>query len=136
MKKNNLFIVLILTLMAGVLLDLAPLHVPDGIDKIYHFVGFAVISVLAILTFVEFFGKKSINLFLLSVMSIGGFFAAISEFLQKLTAVRDCDVNDWLVDLLGITLICIVAFLIYAKQKKELEINQATFDFKDIPVLL
>ena len=135
MKKITLLITFILVLAAGVLLDLAPIRVPDGIDKIYHFAGFSILTFFAILNFVEFFGKKSVNSFLLFIMTFGGIFAGISEFLQKLTAFRDCDVNDWLTNLCGITIVCIITFLVYSKQKKEFEIDQATFDFKDLPAL-
>lgn len=135
MKKIALLITFILVLAAGILLDLAPISVPDGIDKIYHFTGFSILTFLAVLNFVEFFGKKSLNSFLLFIMTFGGIFAGISEFLQTLTAIRDCDVNDWLTNLFGITLICAITFLIYSKQNKESEINQTTFDFKDLPAL-
>jgi len=135
MKKITLLIAFILVLVAGILLDLAPIRVPDGIDKIYHFIGFSLLTFLAVLNFVEFFGKESVNSFLLFIMTFGGIFAGISEFLQKLTAFRDCDVNDWLTNLFGITLVCIITFLIYSKEKKEFEINQTTFDFKDLPAL-
>lgn len=135
MKRITLLITFILVLTAGVLLDLAPIHVPDGIDKIYHFLGFSLLTFLAILNFVEFFGKKSIDSFLFFIMTFGGIFAGISEFLQKFVAVRDCDVNDWLVNLCGIAFVCAITFLIYAKEKKEDEINHTSYDFNDLPAL-
>lgn len=135
MKRATLLITFTLVLVVGVLLDLAPVQVPDGIDKIYHFTGFFLLTLLSILNFIEFFGMKLINLFLLFVMTFGGIFAGISEILQKLISVRSCDVNDWFVNLLGITFVCMIVFLVCSKQKKESEITQTTFDFKDLPSL-
>lgn len=134
MKKITLLITFILVVVAGILLDLAPIRVPDGIDKVYHFIGFSILSLFSILSFVEFFGKKSINIFLFFIMTFGGVFAGISEILQKYVAIRSCDVNDWFVNLLGIAFVCMVTFLTYSRQKKEFEINQATFELKDLPI--
>jgi len=124
-----------LFLVGGILLDLAPIHVPDGIDKIYHFIGFALITVLAISIFVSFFGKKWINSYFIFLLISGGILGGVSEYLQKLTAVRGCCVEDWLANLAGITLVVILAYIFYSKEEKTIELTQGRFDFKDIPII-
>lgn len=69
------------------------------------------------------------------MLTFGGVFAGISEVLQKFIAIRSCDVNDWLVNLCGIALVCAITFLTNSKEKKDIELNQERFDFKDLPVL-
>lgn len=117
MKKETHLTIFILLLIAGITLDLAPIQVPQGIDKIYHFIGFAIITAFAITTFIGFFGKKYLNIFFVFILIFGGLFAGISEEMQKFTVVRGCDVFDWLVNLAGITIACVLAFLINAKKE-------------------
>lgn len=133
MKKVTLLVLFAVLLISGVILDLLPIRVPDGLDKIYHFVGFAALTITSIKLFEAFFGKKLINSFMMFILIFGGLFAGISEVLQKLVAVRSCDVNDWVVNLLGIGLVCVVTFLINSKASKIRELNYEMFEFKDLP---
>lgn len=119
----------------GVVLDLAPIHVPDGIDKIYHLTGFALITILAISTYISFFGRKHINDFLLFILASGGVFAGVAEFLQNFTVVRECSVGDWVTNLCGIILIVVIAFLHYSKESKNIELTEEKFEFKDLPAV-
>lgn len=133
MKKATLLLLFVILLSSGVILDLLPIQVPDGIDKLYHFIGFAAITVTSISLFEAFFGKRLINSFLMCILIFGGFFAGISEVLQKLVSVRSCDVNDWIVNLLGISLVCVITFLINSKAGKIRDLNYEMFEFKDLP---
>ena len=136
MKKKLQLLVLGLVFVVGILLDLAPIRVPDGIDKIYHFIGFSLITILAISTYISFFGKKWINLFLMSLLIFGGIFGGISEFLQKYVAIRDCSFQDWITNLCGVTLIVVIAFLNGSRERKKIESNESQFEFKDLPINL
>lgn len=136
MKKSTQLLLFALCLAMGVLLDLAPIKVPDGIDKIYHLMGFSLMTFLTITTYVSFFGKKSINCFLMFLVTFGGVFAGIAEFLQKFVLIRECSVDDWITNLLGITLIVVIAFLHYSKEKQNMELNEGRFEFKDLPAIL
>ncbi len=119
-------------MVLGIIIDLLPITMQNGTDKIYHFVGFAVFTGIAIANYVNFFGYKHINNFLVAMLILGGFCSALSEFFQKLVAVRSCDVTDWFVDLLGILIVCTFAFLYYSKRAtalKEFEEEQILFGF-------
>ena len=118
MKKASL-IIFISLLIIGIILDLAPIQVPTGIDKIYHFTGFFLITISSIVTFILFFGKKQLNYFFMFILIFGGLFAGISEILQKLTAVRGCDVMDWLVNICGIGVASALAFLMTSKREED-----------------
>lgn len=135
MRKSIQLILLCLLLMIGALLDLAPVHVPDGIDKLYHFIGFSFVTLFAIATYVSFFGKKLLNFFFMFLLTFGGVFAGISEFLQKFVAVRDCSVADWITNLCGISFVVALAFLAYSKERRTVELSEGRFDFKDLPVV-
>lgn len=136
MKKSTQLLLFALCLVMGVLLDLAPIKVPDGIDKIYHLVGFSLITFLAISTYVSFFGKKHINYFLTFLITFGGVFAGFAEFFQKFVLIRECSVEDWITNLFGITFIVILAFLYYSKERQNIELSEGSFEFKDLPVAL
>ena len=135
MKKIAPLLLFCLILAAGVLLDIAPIQVPDGIDKVYHFVGFALITIFAITTFVSFLGEKVLNQFLLFLLAFGGIFAGLSEYLQSFTTARSCSVNDWITNLLGISFVVIITFLINAKKNKTAEVSDGRFEFRDLPQL-
>jgi len=136
MNKNKQMLLFCLLLAAGILLDIAPIQVPEGIDMVYHFIGFASITISAISTFTAFLGTKALNAFLFFLLGFGGVFAGISEFLQVFTAVRTCSVNDWITNLSGIALIVAIAFLANAKEQKKIELDEERFDLKDIPITL
>ena len=136
MKKVTQLLLFCTLLIAGVLLDLAPISVPDGIDKIYHLVGFSLITIVAISTYIAFFNKKWINAFLLFLLVFGGAFSGISEFLQTYASMRECSVYDWMANLCGIAIVVVFTFLINSKETKNVEFNEDRFDFKDLNVAL
>ena len=133
MKRNSHLILFCLFLAGGILLSLAPIQVPDGVDKVYHFVGFALVTTSAISTFISFFGKKYIDSFLIFLLAFGGVFAGMSEFAQKFVALRSCNVEDWITNLCGITLVVVISFLSLSKEKTKVELNSGRFEFKDLP---
>lgn len=135
MKKSTNLLFFCLSIVVGVILDLVPIQVPDGIDKFYHLIGFSLITILAISTHVSFFGRKHINDFLLFLLASGGVFAGVAEFIQNFTVVRECSVQDWITNLCGITLIVVLAFLHYSKESKNIELTEEKFEFKDLPVV-
>ena len=116
-KKVLLLAMFVGLLLSAIALTLAPIHVPSPLDKICHFAGFSALTAFAILTFDSFFGENSINPFILLTFVFGGFFAAIFEFAQNFVPKRSCDVNDLIVNLLGIAFICVASFLFYSGKK-------------------
>jgi len=134
-RKISKLILLVLVLSAGIALDLAPIRVPAGVDKLYHFIGFALITVLTISTYISFFCKKNINLFLMSLLVFGGIFGGFSEFLQQFVALRDCSVSDWLANLLAVIIVVVFTFLKASKEKKNIESSESQFDVKDLPII-
>lgn len=121
MKKRNNLIIFISLLISGIILDLAPITVPAGLDKVYHFIGFFTISLSAISTFLAFFDKKWLNYFFIFMLTVGALCAGLSEDAQKLDPVRGCDVYDWITNLGGISLACVLSFLYNAKNASEKE---------------
>lgn len=121
MKKNTHLIIFISLIALGILLDLAPIQVPAGADKVYHFIGFFVITMSAIITFYKFFGTKWLNLFFIFVLSAGGLLAGLSENAQKFVAIRGCDPYDWITNIGGISLACIIFFLMNSFNKSHEE---------------
>ena len=135
MKKILLASAFVSCTVLGILLDIAPIHVSEEIDKICHFTGFSIITALAIVTFLAFFGRKSINSFLLFLLTFGGIFAGFTEILQRFITARSCCVEDWIVNLCGITVVSIFAFLFHSKREKEIRLHEERLDFKDFPVI-
>lgn len=125
-KKIILVSLLVITSILGVILDFAPISVPGGIDKIYHFIGFAVFSTLLVLCYVEFYGTKAINKFIVVMLILGGFAACGSEMLQSVfDDNRDCSAADWFFDVLAIGTVGTVSFFNYTR--KEETINNISF---------
>lgn len=121
MKKSTYLIIFIVLLFTGVILDLAPIEVPAGIDKVYHFTGFFIITISAITTFYKFFGTKWLNLFFILALIGGGLCAGLSEDAQKLVPIRGCDPVDWLTNLGGISLACALFFIVNSISKSREE---------------
>lgn len=123
MKKNTHLTIFILLIISGILLDLAPIKVPTGVDKILHFLGFFIFTMSAIITFYKFFGTKWLNLFFILVLTGGGLFAGLSESAQKFVAIRGCDPYDWITNIGGISLACVIFFLMnsFNKSREESE---------------
>jgi VanZ family protein len=132
MKKIIKLLMFFLFLGLGVFFDLAPINVPDGIDKIYHFIGFSLMTMLAISTFSSFFSKKWLNLFLMFLLVFGGMFAGIAEYLQTFVPLRTCSVDDWITNLCGITFVVIFVFLNNSKEEKVIELNEGQFELEDL----
>jgi VanZ family protein len=121
MKKSTHLIIFISLIFLGFILDLAPIEVPAGIDKVYHFTGFFIITISAITTFYKFFGTKWLNLFFMLALIGGGLFAGLSEDAQKFVPIRGCDPVDWLTNIGGISLACALFFIINAINKSREE---------------
>lgn len=121
MKKNTHLIIFISLILLGLFLDLAPIKVPAGVDKVYHFIGFFVITMSAIITFYKFFGTKWLNLFFMLTLIGGGFLAGLSENAQKLVAARGSDPYDWVTNIGGISLACFIFFLMNSLNKSREE---------------
>lgn len=123
MKKQTHLIIFIALIAIGILLDLAPIQVPAGVDKICHFFGFFIITMSAIITFYKFFGTKWLNLFFMLTLIGGGLLAGLSENAQKFVPIRGCDPYDWVTNIGGISLACVIFFLInsFNKSKEENE---------------
>lgn len=121
MKKRNNLIVFISLLIIGLVLNLAPIEVPAGIDKVYHFIGFFVISLSAISTFLAFFDRKWLNFFIIFMLTVGALCAGLSEDAQKLTLARGCDVFDWFANIGGISLASLLTFFYISKKEQEKE---------------
>lgn len=122
MQKRTHLIIFISLLIIGIILTLAPINVPAGVDKVYHFIGFFVISVSAISTFTAFFGKKYLNVFMFFLLTFGALLAGLSEDAQKYIPIRGCDVCDWFTNLGGISLACILNLILNFKTGNEEEI--------------
>lgn len=121
MKKSTHLIIFIALIAIGILLDLAPIQVPAGVDKVYHFIGFFVITISAIITFYKFFGTKWLNLFFMLTLIGGGLLAGLSENAQKFVPIRGCDPYDWITNIGGISLACVIFFLINSFNKNREE---------------
>lgn len=121
MKKHTHLIIFISLLFIGIFLDLAPIQVPAGIDKVYHFIGFFVLTMSAIITFYKFFGTKWLNLFFILTLIGGGLLAGLSENAQKLVPIRGCDPYDWITNISGISLACVIFFLMNSFNKSREE---------------
>lgn len=116
-KTTNLIIFIILTI-AGIALDIAPIQVPAGIDKVYHFIGFFLITLSAMITFISFFGKNFLYHFMVFTLTFGALLAGFAENIQKFVPIRGCDPQDWFVNLSGIGLACIIIFLFNIKREE------------------
>lgn len=135
MSRVKHLVLFLLILFVEIILDLAPIQVPDGIDKFYHFLGFALLTVLAISTFIVYFGKSFLNYFYLFLLTFGSLFAGLAEVLQSFVAVRECSAGDWLANLMGITIVVAIAYLNNSRNKKNAELKESQFYFKDLPAL-
>jgi len=120
-KKITLLTLLAAVFISGVILDMMPIHIHDGVDKICHFVAFSIFSGLLTACYVEFFGTKLINRFLFYLLTIGGVVACFSELLQKFSSIdRDCSALDWLFDILAIGFVGGITYLYYSlKERKD-----------------
>lgn len=119
MNKYVLLILLVIAIITGVVLDVMPIQIHDGIDKLWHFIAFAIFSALVTLCYVAFFGIKNINSFLFYLLIAGGMAACCSELLQTLSDTeRDCSVWDWLFDISAIGTVCGIFYLYYSKKLK------------------
>lgn len=120
-KKTALLTLLAAVFILGVILDMMPIHIHGGVDKICHFVAFSIFSGLLTVCYVEFFGAKLINRFLFYLLTIGGIMACFSELLQKFSSIdRDCSALDWLFDILAIGFVGGITYLYYSlKEKKD-----------------
>lgn len=133
MKKIIRLSWFVLFLFGMVVFDLGPIQVPDGIDKVYHFIGFSIFTVLSISLFAAFFDKKWLNAFLVFLLIFGGAIAGITEFVQKvLSSTRECSYEDWLANLFGIVFVTLFVYLVNSKQESKIELFEEKFDLENI----
>jgi len=110
---------------------IAPISVPNYVDKVYHFIGFAVLTILSISLFAAFFDKKWLNFFLVFLLIFGGAIAGVVELAQKhYSAVRSCDYNDWIANLSGIVFVALFVFLANSRQERSIELFDEKFDIE------
>jgi len=129
MKKFIRLIWFILFLFGMVMFYITPVAVPNYVDKIYHFIGFAVLTILSISLFAAFFDKKWLNSFLVFLLIFGGAIAGIAELAQKhFSAIRSCDYEDWIANLCGIVFVTLFVYLVNSRQESNLELFEEKFD--------
>ena len=135
MQKNKQLFILCLFLVMGIILNIAPINVSDDVDKLYHFIGFALMTISAISTYIEFFGQKRINLFLLFLLLLGSVVTGLAEFMQKFIEIRPCSFEDWVANMLGIASVSVIVFFYCSKAEKNIENIEDRFDFGDLPAV-
>ncbi|MEI8388561.1 MAG: VanZ family protein [bacterium] len=128
MKKIISLVLFAIVLLSGLYLDVSQITVPDYIDKIYHFTGFSLITILSISVFIAFFDKKGLNIFLIFVLIFGGIISALAEFVQKFTITRSCDVNDWIASLCGIIFVAAFTYFANCKRERKMELLEEKFE--------
>lgn len=111
-NKMLYILITILFIIIGVVLDISNIHVPKGIDKIYHFIAFSIATYWALFLTRRFCSKKLFNRLIVVVLLFLGTFAAFTEKMQNTTAGRSCDPMDWLANIAGITVAGIIFYLI------------------------
>lgn len=103
-KFFNFTMVFLALSILALYLTLARISVPDGWDKVCHFVVFGLASAILAFTFRLNFGNKYLNHFLFILFLMGGVGAAVSEELQKwFTDYRSFEASDWLANVLGMS---------------------------------
>jgi len=131
MKKFIRVVWFVLFLFGMVMFYIAPISVPEYVDKIYHFIGFTVLSILSISLFAAFFDKKWLNTFLVFLLLFGGAIAGVAELVQKhFSALRSCDYNDWIANLCGIVFVTLFVFLANSRQERSIELFDEKFDIE------
>lgn len=118
MKKNTTIITLILYSAVCFTLYIIPFHVPNGIDKLLHILGFALLTILAIASFITTKGDKSLNFFLFILLITGGLLAGVAEYIQGFIPARSCSVEDWVANIFGISLVSASTFVFNIKKQK------------------
>lgn len=117
-KLYSAFILLFLFVL-GFYLTIIPIRVGEGVDKIYHFSAFFIVTLIVSLIYVVNFGKKHLNFFIVAVLIFGALLGAFSEGLQSLTSIRACDPDDWITNLLGMTIAVMLVYLLNVKSSKQ-----------------
>ena len=122
MTKITSLILLIFFLFIGFLLSVLPIKVPDGIDKIYHFAGFYSVTVFSIYVITKFFGKKKINSYFVFILIIGAGLATLSELIQDGAVLRNCNSDDWITNLAGVSSATLIMYLSNLRVTRKLEL--------------
>ena len=121
--------ILLIMLIFVVILNVCPIVVPNGLDKIVHYIGFFMFSGYACFVYVKMYGKKYFNFFLVRLLIYGAVLATITELSQKYASLRSCDVYDWLYDIYGIASAGIFAYFVNltVSHKAEVDYDEAEF---------
>lgn len=123
MKKKLIFIFIVICIaIFGVYLGLSDFKIPDGVDKIYHFGSFFIVTIVVSgACYYAFSTKAWFNYFLITICLIGGTAGALVEKLQEYYSInRTSEYEDWLANIAGITIgiILIYLFKIYDERKQ------------------
>ena len=123
MKKFIRIFWFVLFLFAMVMFYVAPVSVPDYVDKFYHFIGFAIFAMLSIALFAAFFDNKWLNTFLVFLLIFGGVIAGAAELAQKqFSEIRSCTYEDWIANLCGIVFVTLFVYLANSRQESNIDL--------------
>ena len=131
MKKFIRIFWFVLFLFAMVMFYVAPVSVPDYVDKFYHFIGFAIFAMLSIALFAAFFDNKWLNTFLVFLLIFGGVIAGAAELAQKqFSEIRSCTYEDWIANLCGIIFVTLFVYLAKSRQESNIDLFEEKFDIE------
>ena len=131
MKKFIRIFWFVLFLFAMVMFYVAPVSVPDYVDKFYHFIGFAIFAMLSIALFAAFFDNKWLNTFLVFLLIFGGVIAGAAELAQKqFSEIRSCTYEDWIANLCGIVFVTLFVYLANSRQESNIDLFEEKFDIE------
>ncbi|HBG49567.1 MAG TPA: hypothetical protein DDW90_08730 [Cyanobacteria bacterium UBA9971] len=131
MKKFIRIFWFVLFLFAMVMFYVAPVSVPDYVDKFYHFIGFAIFAMLSIALFAAFFDNKWLNTFLVFLLIFGGVIAGAAELAQKqFSTIRSCTYEDWIANLCGIIFVTLFVYLANSRQESNIDLFEEKFDIE------
>lgn len=104
-------IITVLFIIIGVYLDISHIHVPNGIDKIAHFIAFFLATSWLMFLITKLLPPKFFPQLIVILFLFLGVFAAFAEKIQNITADRSCDSLDWMANIAGIMLAGLVFYL-------------------------
>ncbi|MEW5821152.1 MAG: VanZ family protein [Cyanobacteriota bacterium] len=104
-------------------MSFSSINIPHGYDKILHFMAYFMATIIVSLSFYYVFTNKHwFNYFLIVICILGAIVGAVIEKLQEYyNPIRECETNDWLANITGISIAILVIYLfnIYDNRKKE-----------------
>ncbi len=113
MSKKLIFttisIIYIIILLAGASIIKLESSSQPGSDKVLHFIGFFILTLILIFTFESYKAKRSMSITFITALIIG----FIIEFMQRGIPGRTFSLLDVLADLLGIVLALVLRWSFY-----------------------